>query len=520
MKKRILSAVFGTVFAFTSFQNMTINAQSEVIYGDCNADSKVNIFDTIRLKQHLLSGDKLSGDVLLSADVNDSLGITGEDYSVLVSDLLLKSSLPAEKTAKGWCTENEEVYFLNAGNKLTGENNIFGTNYNFLADGRFKTGLYENEGDIYFSDDFGYNQSGWKTIADSRYYFEPVNNKAHKGNSIINGGHYYFDEQGILKTDWQNLPTIVDTSKSLYTYSEMENDINELVNQYPGVLRVNALAQTYDGRNIYDVIFGNPDASKKVIIHASCHGREYMTSMLVMNQLEYYLKLYYMGTYAGRTYEEIFGDVCFHVIPMLNPDGVSISQFGADAINNLDMRAALYGMYNFDRANGITNYDAPTYFRKWKANGRGVDINRNFASYWTSEREIRQPGSHGYPGEHAVSEIETQTVQNLVKSLSGLEMVISYHSSGSYIYWAYGQRGEFRNKSSQMATVVSKSTGYYLLGTDNYDSGCSNWVAGEGIVAQTIEIGTGDSPLVISEYESIWGKNRLVWIAVANKLTS
>ena len=111
-------------------------------------------------------------------------------------------------------------------------------------------------------------------------------------------------------------------------------------------------------------------------------------------------------------------------------------------------------------------------------------------------------------------------MQNLVKSLAGLEMVIAYHSSGSYIYWAYGQQGAFREKSSSMASVVSRTTGYYLLGNDDYDSGCSNWVAGEGILAETIEIGTGDSPLVISEYESIWGKNRLVWIAVANKLTS
>ncbi len=517
--KIIITASIAFALCFMHSAEITVTyADSQVIYGDCNNDGKVNVFDAIRIKKELIEGNTLDETGKLSGDMDDNLKISGFDYSALKSGLLKNYELPSEPVEKGWYSDGGNTYFINSDKLLVGENNIFGTNYYFQVDGTLKKGLYTSEDGIYFSDDYGYTQKGWFDIEGNRYFFDPTDGKAHKGDSIIEGNRYYFDNNGVLKTDWQNLKAFVDNGLAVYTYEEMRKNVYDLEKQYPGIIKVNTLATTYDGREILDVVFGNPDASKKVIIQASCHGREYMTCQVVMNQLEHNLRMYYSGTYAGRSYNDIFNDTCFHIIPMLNPDGVTISQYGAEGINNPDMRAALYSMYEYDRANGITSYNMDTYFRKWKANGRGVDINRNFDSYWTSERDIRQPGSYGYAGTGPASEIETQVIQKLVRELQGVKMVISYHSSGSYIYWAYGQQGQLRTECRNMASVVSDTTGYYLLWTDDYDSGCSNWVAGEGIISQTIEIGTGDSPLSLSELPSILNKNILVWVAVANAL--
>ncbi len=454
---RKIAAALSVIILFSALiPHIYAYETDEFIYGDCNGNNEVNAFDCIRLKREIISGNLINDKSKISADCNNDLKITWNDFNVVSQYILEDSPLPFWEM-KGWCSKEDGKCFYNNNEVLTGEQFIF-------------------------------------------------------------GNRYYFNSEGILKTDWNNLRHIVDTSSSLYTYVNMTNQVYSLADQYPALVSVSVMRQTDDQRSIYDIRFGNPDASHNVVIQASCHAREYMTSMLVMNQLEYYLQNYYTGSYNSHSYEELFSDVCFHIVPMLNPDGVSISQYGGDAMNNPDMRAAVYEIYQYERSNGITTLNMADYFKKWKANGHGVDLNRNFNSYWTSDRPVKHPSSSGYPGACAASEIETQTLQNLIQSLSGLDMVLSYHSSGSYIYWAYGQRDNFRNECKDMADRISSATGYYLLNNDDYDSGCSNWVSSLGIKAETIEIGIGDSPLVYSEYQSIWDRNKNVWAVIADRI--
>ncbi len=518
MKAKVISIFSALILSVQSIPGgRTISALSEKkFYGDANNDGKVNVFDSIRIKREILSGNGIESDYKIFGDCNNDLKITFSDYFDLSEHILEEKNLP-NWSIKGWSTENGHKYYYNNGQKLVGDQNIFGQNYRFKESGDFLTGLYNFEGSTYFSDDHGFPLGGWRDINNNRYYFDNVNGKAYTGNIVIENGHYYFDGSGVMKTDWQNLGSFIDTSNALYTYDIMTEDINRISSQYPGLIKVNIPAQTYDQRNIYDIVFGNPQAKNQIVIQASCHGREYMTSQLVMNQLEFYLKNYYSLSYNNESFESIFSDVCIHIIPMLNPDGVSISQYGADIINKLDMRAALYDMYRYDFANKITSLSMMQYFIKWKANARGVDLNRNFSTYWTDNRSVKRPSSSGFPGECADSERETQVLENIINSLPSLKMVLSYHSSGSYVYWAYGQTGEFRARCLDMARTIQSVTGYNLLQSDDYDSGCSNWVSSKGLIAETIEIGNGDSPLASNEFGQIWERNRFVWAAIAAK---
>ncbi len=454
---RKIAAALSVIILFSAFiPHIHAAVTDDFIYGDCNGNNDVNIFDCIRLKRELISGNTINEKNKISADCSNDLNISWNDLNMVSEYILKYSPLPLWEM-KGWCSEEDGRYFYNNNQPLTGSQNIFGKSY-------------------------------------------------------------YFNSAGLLKTDWQDLRHIVDTSSALYTYVNMTAQAYDLADQYPELVSVSVLGQTDDQRNIYDITFGNPASSHNVVVQASCHAREYMTSMLVMNQLEYYLQNYHTGSYNSQSFENIFSDVCFHIVPMLNPDGVSITQYGGDIINNPDMRAAVYNIYEYERTNGLTGLGMMDYFTKWKANGHGVDLNRNFNSYWTSDRPVKHPSSGGYPGVCADSEVETQAIERLIRSLSGLDMVLSYHSSGSYIYWAYGQRDEFRNECKDMADSISSATGYYLLGNDDYDSGCSNWVSSLGIKAETIEIGIGDSPLVYNEYQSIWERNKNVWAVIADKI--
>ena len=118
---------------------------------------------------------------------------------------------------------------------------------------------------------------------------------------------------------------------------------------------------------MYYVTLGNVNAKKTVYVEASIHAREYMNTKLIMKVIEDYCRGYDTKKYQRKKYSKIFNKVRVVIMPMVNPDGVTISQYGPRKIRNAKLRKKLYKMKK-----GIK-------FKEWKANARGVDINRNFA---------------------------------------------------------------------------------------------------------------------------------------------
>ncbi len=326
------------------------------------------------------------------------------------------------------------------------------------------------------------------------------------------GAMCWFDGDGNLRTDWSKLKTYVDTSKQVYSFDDMVSDMKGLKEQYPSLVQTDYIGVTADMRAIYDIKVGSPSAKKQLVIQAGCHGREYMGCMLLMNQLENLLAHYWDGSYNGRSYRDLLSEYQLHIIPMLNPDGITVSQQGLAGINSDELREGIMSIYNQDHASGVTKLSLAEYLTQWKANAKGVDINRNFAtSDWADQGEIPRPSCAKYAGPSAASEEETRALSELVNSLSDCRGVIAYHSSGSMIYWDYAQEGQFRDRCHSIANELKNMTGYYLVPDASRGGGCSDWVSkNRKIPAFTIEIGTGDSPLPLSQYAGIWNSNRNV----------
>ena len=114
-----------------------------------------------------------------------------------------------------------------------------------------------------------------------------------------------------------------------YTYEEMEKDLELFARAFPEVMELRILGKTADKREIYCVVLGRADAGEKIFLSGSIHGREYMTSQLLMEQTaEFLTKLYRDETYQGRSYKELLKGKAIYVVPMANPDGVVISPAG------------------------------------------------------------------------------------------------------------------------------------------------------------------------------------------------
>ena len=297
---------------------------------------------------------------------------------------------------------------------------------------------------------------------------------------------------------------IVQTQDSLYTYEQMVKDLETMELCFPGQIQVKELGVTADGRSIKEAVLGDEKAERHLMIQASIHGREYMNTQVAMRQLELFLRNYEIGSYRNMTYEELLQGLCVHVIPMANPDGVTISQYGPKGIHDKECRQILKQCREADGADGRD------YWKNWKANARGVDLNRNFDVGWQEFQGSLRPSSERYKGDVPASETETQAILSIPQRYPVVGCM-AYHSSGNLVYWDYGSRGQVYLEDQKLAQTVSEITGYEAHSTvsDVTDSaGCSDYfVLKLGIAAITVENGTGDCPLDSEEFPVIMEKN-------------
>ena len=304
------------------------------------------------------------------------------------------------------------------------------------------------------------------------------------------------------------VPTdIVDIEDKKYDYNEMKKDLQQLNVYYPDYVTVQSIGKSSDNREIYSAVLGNPDAKKHILIQGSMHAREYINTQLLMSQLEYYLIRYEKGTYNGVSYKKMFNEVAVHIIPMANPDGVTLSQYGLNGIQDKKLALSLKGMQKSSN------------FARWKANAKGVDLNRNFSFGWSKEAGASKRGSMNYAGAKAESEQETKVLVKYTKSIKGLKTVLSYHSMGNIIYWNYGQTGKLMSKSKELVNLVKDITGYRLVTQSSKSipyGGYSDYVVRElGIPAVTLETGILYAPVNHSQFDTIWKQNKTIIPAVA-----
>ena len=294
---------------------------------------------------------------------------------------------------------------------------------------------------------------------------------------------------------------IVSTTKQKYSYTDMQKDIKQLQQKYSDYVNIEVIGTTADKRNIYDVILGNPNAKKCIVVQASIHAREYMTSQLVMEQMEYYLDNY-NKKYKKKTYKDIFDKVSVHVVAMSNPDGVTISQKGIGGIKSASLRKKLKKMHG------------AKYTTVWKANARGVDLNNQFNNNFKYIKKYKKGAYAGYGGKKPVSEAESKALVKLVNDVKP-KAVVNYHAMGNVIYCNYGASKKMQAKVYKLSGVIRDLTGYHYMGLDTAP-GFANWlVCKKGIPSCTVEIGKHTAPVPISQFETVWKQNKDVMAASA-----
>lgn len=290
----------------------------------------------------------------------------------------------------------------------------------------------------------------------------------------------------------------------MYTYQEMVEDIELLKTTYPEYIQYSSAGTTALGRDIPYVIVGDLKAPKSIMIQASIHGREYLGTQMCMSFVEYYAEKYANG-------ETPFGDVSIYIVPMSNPDGVCIAQFGADSVSDEKTKEFVQNTGNF---------------RLWKCNAFGVDINRNFDIGWESlPLKATQRNFEHYKGDSANSENETKALLALAQSKPFVAF-ISYHQQGNVIYYDEpGNTEECSVASTKLAQTVASYNGYAVHNLKEYitadghvsQGGFTDWVQiNLNKPACTVELGTACPPNGQNQLKGIIRKNQDSWAGVAN----
>jgi hypothetical protein len=189
-----------------------------------------------------------------------------------------------------------------------------------------------------------------------------------------------------------------------------------------------------------------------------------------------------------------------YIVPMLNPDGVAIRHFGADAAGLFKKRViAMNGNHNFSL---------------WQANARGVDLNHNYDAEFEQCKKAERAlgiisgGPTRYGGDYPESEPESGALVHLTRILSPtLKAVLALHTQGEEIYWDFA--GDAPKNARMLAECFSRVSGYTVASPPAEASygGYKDFVIREfRIPAFTIECGRGKNPLPSSDFYAIYDR--------------
>lgn len=292
-----------------------------------------------------------------------------------------------------------------------------------------------------------------------------------------------------------------------YTYEQMEKDLKKIELAYPGLANIEVIGKSVDGRKIYALKLGK--GSTEILIHGSHHAREWITTNLVMEMIDNYAYNYAKSnSLGGYNVKDLLNKTSIWFVPMVNPDGVTLVQKGHTSARNPKEVLRING--------GSTN------FSSWKANIRGVDLNRQYPAGWnTIVSNPGKPSTQNYKGPYPLSEPEAKAMYDFTNK-HDFKTAVSYHSSGEIIYWNYKQSGARLERDRALAKLISGKTGYSLVPVKSNPSGggFNDWFLMEkqnpGFTPELSPY-VGARPVPLKNFGSIWKQNDTIGLMLAKE---
>jgi len=293
------------------------------------------------------------------------------------------------------------------------------------------------------------------------------------------------------------------------TSERCERMILEIVEAYP-FCRTEVIANTAHGRPLRTLVIGN--GPRKVIYSAAHHANEWITSLVLLKYAEELAEAISQG---GRVFnveaKEIAEAATIYMVPMVDPDGV-----------DLVVGAIAPGTLPYEMARTMADfYPGIPFPSGWKANLAGVDLNLQYPAGWLQAREIKfsqgftQPGPRDYVGRAPLNQPESKAMAGYTEYIDPA-LVLAYHSQGQVIYWQF--RDIFVPGARELGEIFARLSGYGLEDTpfESAFAGYKDWfIQNFRRPGYTVEVGLGESPLPLSQFDEIYRDNVGILTAAA-----
>lgn len=272
------------------------------------------------------------------------------------------------------------------------------------------------------------------------------------------------------------------------SYSETTDFLHKMQKEYPNLIRVKSIGNTWEQRDIYlatiSKYVANAHTKPALFFTGTIHAREWIGNELAVKFIQYIMESH---EFDPRM-DELLNRCTIYMVPCANPDGFEYSR----------------NHFTFWRKN-----------RRDNKNGTfGVDLNRNFSVGFTKTKDT---SSNIYGGPEPFSEPETKALRDFVDSHENITIALDYHSQGNVFFPAHKFRHEAEidgtdmnvlcaNMANEIRKVSRREYGIHRgkppaklisgSGREYYYS--------KGIIASVVEVGTRNVPdYMVNMQESI-----------------
>ena len=305
---------------------------------------------------------------------------------------------------------------------------------------------------------------------------------------------------------------IVNTSQPI-TAASCDQMILDIVKAYP-FCRTELLTSTAFQRPIRTLVIGQ--GARKVIYSAAHHANEWITALVLLKFAEELAQaIQSEGEIFGKNARQISETATIYMVPMVDPDGV-----------DLVVGAIQPGNIQYDIAQRLAqDYPAIPFPSGWKANLLGVDLNLQYPAGWLQAREIKfsqgftRPGPRDYVGRAPLNQLEAQALEGYTEFIDPA-LVLAYHSQGKEIYWQF--RDYEVPGARELGEDFARVSGYTLTQVPYNSSfaGYKDWFIQQfRRPGYTIEVGSGENPLPLSQFDEIYRDNLGILVTAALGLT-
>ena len=285
------------------------------------------------------------------------------------------------------------------------------------------------------------------------------------------------------------------------TARSCEEMILKIVQTYP-FCRTEVIGTTAVQRPLRTLVIGN--GPRKVIYSAAHHANEWITSLILLKFAEDWARaITENATIGGMDAKQLAQTATVYMVPMVDPDGV-----------DLVTGAIAPGTLPYETARALAEfYPAIPFPDGWKANLLGVDLNLQYPAGWLQAREIKfsqgftRPGPRDYVGRAPLGQPESRAMAGYTEVVDP-EIVIAFHSQGEVIYWQFGDYDI--PGARELGEAFAQASGYALEDTpfESSFAGYKDWfIQHFRRPGYTIEVGQGENPLPISQFDSIYRDN-------------